>query len=125
MVKEANKRYENTGIRMYQPGEGVAAEIGFMKETFDGYITVDSKVPRSHHPDLIFSMVISKEKHKGNFKKCVEAALEKGYKVVIPTPLGAMEVLVRLWKFKKRLVREPEMGVVEIWERNEKLEANK
>ena len=120
MVKEANIKYEVTGVKFYEPGEGVAADIGFTKEKFKGYIVVDSGKKR--RPELIFSMVISIDADKGNFKQCVVKALEKGYKVIIPTPLGKLETLLVKWKFKRRMVRDPMMGMVEIWEREKRLD---
>jgi hypothetical protein len=80
-------------------------EIGFTSNLFEGYLF---KVNKS----IYISLIVSKKEGKGNLTKLFNKILEKGYKIMVPTPLGKMKEIVKSKGFEQRF----EKGF-EVWEK--------
>jgi len=85
-----------------------AKTIGFVSDKFDGYLWKEGN-------DIVISAIISKEEGKGNFSNLVKNIRNAGYEVIVPTPLGIMNNIVRKWGYKQEIVLDEVMGELEIW----------
>lgn len=106
--------------KLLHAGDPGTEIFGFDAASFTGWIFIDEQ-----QKELVFSMVISKVKRKGNFKRCVVNALERGYRVVVPTPMPLMEHIVKKWGFKKVDEFDPVMGRVETYQKSGSLKGDK
>ncbi|MFA5313473.1 MAG: hypothetical protein WC375_09200 [Methanomassiliicoccales archaeon] len=103
------KDYPDGIIELDSP---LGKELGFTSDKFDGWLWKRGR-------EISISMIISKEEGKGNFKALCERILAVGFAVLIPTPMGRMEGIVRKADYKmKTRPFDKEAGImepVEVW----------
>ena len=80
-------------------------ELGFTSERFGGYLWKTGNY-------ITVSLIMSNK--RGNFRELVECIQHRGYGVIIPTPLGRMEEIVRKNGYVQRW-EDSDFGPVELW----------
>lgn len=68
---------------------------------------------------IIISLITATPEGKGHFRQLIHAIETAGYKVDVPTPIFAMPLILKKWGFVKRIIKDEEMGEVELWSRPE------
>lgn len=68
-------------------GSPFAAELGFVKEKFTGYLWKRGEM-------ILISFVTSKQPNKGHFSGLLKTIWDKGFSVGVPTPLGKMQSIL-------------------------------
>ncbi len=90
-------------------GTNRAKRLGLVCENFeyDSYLWVRGR-------DVIFSFIFSKA--KGNLSKLVRRVQSKGFRVLIPTPVGSMPSILKHWGATLHLEIDEDLGEqVEMW----------
>jgi len=85
-----------------------AKKIGFTSDKFEGYLWRDEKV-------ITISVIISLQEGQGHLRELIERIEEKGYHILVPTPMPAMMILLKRWGFTSRF-QDGMFGPVNIWE---------
>lgn len=73
-------------------------ELGFVSERFTGWLW-----EKDH--EIWISFIESRFPGKGHFKELVQSCLKEGKTVIVPTPLGRMQHIVRAAGFQRRKTR--------------------
>jgi hypothetical protein len=86
-----------------------AKEIGFTSDRFEGYLWREDNF-------ITISCIMSKQPLKGNLTQLFKAINSKGFKIQVPTPFPAMELILKCHGFKKTKLNDPLMGWVDLWQ---------
>jgi len=71
----------------YNPGQGLASELGFTSDLFSGWIWKKGS-------EIYISFIESRYPGQGNFSRPLDNILGAGYTPVIPTAMGRMEAIL-------------------------------
>ena len=96
---------------MIEVDSAVGKLFGFTSDLFtgDSYLWKDGG-------RIVVSLIESKHKRAGNFRKLVESILELGLDVVVSTPMGRMESILRKCGYVYSCEYDNGMGeFVELW----------
>ncbi len=86
-----------------------AKQFGFTSGKFMGWLWKSDGY-------IIISMIQSLKGNQGNLSNLFENILNKGYGIKVPTPLGKMQSILEIKKFKQTYEYWKEMGEdIEIW----------
>lgn len=103
------------------PDDAFATLFGFSSLNFDGYLWKDGN-------DVWVPVITSKHPGHGNLSQLFRSIVSHGYKVLVPTPFGRMQSILKHLEFKKEVrpwvssphpMEEKSFNVKEwIWERH-------
>lgn len=80
-----------------------AKSIGFTSDKFDGYGWIKGR-------DYWVSVIMSRQPSKGHLRAMIQALLDKGYTVKVPTPFARMHAILTRLGFKETWERDEDLG---------------
>lgn len=92
-----------------EPGDEVADRIGFLKSLFEGYLFMDGQ-------QVYISVIRSLHPRQGHLQSFVNALLQSGFTVKIPTPFLGMKFFLLKNGFKKTVEFDERFDAdIEVW----------
>ena len=80
-------------------------ELGFTSDLFGGWLWGDGE-------NVVISMIFSLKEGQGNLTRLFDAIESKGYGIVVPTPVGKMELICKKRGMKEAFI-DDELGGAE------------
>lgn len=112
--------YDAAGMLAESPGPGTAADhivelgtpltfhFGFTADLFGGWLWIRGNI-------VVISFIVSKQPGKGHFSALLRTIQAQGFTVHVPSPLGAMEDIVRAKGFRKTVEQDAKLGPCDVW----------